>query len=114
MASDTISTDSASSSLDFTVHFDDVTDPRIDRHKEHALLDIIGLTICAVVAGADTFVGISRFGASRKEWLKQFLELKNGIPSHDTLGRVGDYQFLVDFPTWKEAPSRILSCGFCR
>ena len=103
MASDTISTDSASSSLDFTVHFDDVTDPRIDRHKEHALLDIIGLTICAVVAGADTFVGISRFGASRKEWLKQFLELKNGIPSHDTLGRV-----------WSQVDSEEFEAGFRR
>jgi len=82
------STGSFSSSLDFTAHFADVTDPRIDRHKEHTLLDIIGLTVCAVVAGADTFVGISRFGASREEWLKQFLELENGIPSHDTLGRV--------------------------
>ena len=103
MASDTISTDSASSSLDFTVHFDDVTDPRIDRHKEHALLDIIGLTICAVVAGADTFVGISRFGASRREWLKQFLELKNGIPSHDTLGRV-----------WSQVDSEEFEAGFRR
>jgi predicted transposase YbfD/YdcC len=74
--------------LEFTTYFEDVSDPRIQRRKEHRLLDIIGLTICAVVAGADTFTGVESFGTSRREWLGQFLELKNGIPSHDTLGRV--------------------------
>jgi predicted transposase YbfD/YdcC len=106
MASETLSTGSTSASLEFTSHFEDVTDPRIDRGKEHTLLDIIGLTICAVVAGADTFVGISRFGASRREWLKQFLELKNGIPSHDTLGRVwgrvDSEEFEAGFRRWIE------------
>jgi predicted transposase YbfD/YdcC len=88
MATDTTSSGSKASSVEFTAYFEDVSDPRIQRQKEHTLLDIIGLTICAVVAGADTFTGIERFGKSRREWLKQFLELKNGIPSHDTLGRV--------------------------
>lgn len=88
MATDTTSAGPEASSVSFTAYFEDVSDPRIQRQKEHALLDIIGLTICAVVAGADTFAGIERFGKSRREWLKQFLELKNGIPSHDTLGRV--------------------------
>ena len=79
---------SEASSPDFTTYFEEVTDPRIERRKEHTLLDIIGLTICAVVAGADTFAGIERFGEAREEWLGQFLELKNGIPSHDTIGEV--------------------------
>lgn len=88
MAMDTIPAGSDASSFEFAAYFEDIPDPRIQRRKEHTLLDIIGLTICAVVAGADTFAGIERFGKSRKEWLKQFLELKNGIPSHDTFGRV--------------------------
>ena len=88
MATDTTSAGPEASSIEFTAYFEDVPDPRIQRRKEHTLLDITGLTICAVVAGADTFAGIERFGKSRRGWLKQFLKLKNGIPSHDTLGRV--------------------------
>ncbi|MCS3616749.1 transposase family protein, partial [Salinibacter ruber] len=61
---------SKTSSPDFTTYFEEVTDPRIERRKEHTLLDIIGLTICAVVAGADTFTGIERFGEAREEWLR--------------------------------------------
>ena len=62
---------SEASSPDFTTYFEEVTDPRIERRKEerrkeHTLLDIIGLTICAVVAGADTFAGIERFGEARE------------------------------------------------
>lgn len=97
-------TGSEPSSPDFTVYFEDVTDPRIERRKEHTLLDIVGLTICAVVAGADTFTGIERFGEAREEWLGQFLELKNGIPSHDTIGevwsRVDPEEFEAGFRQW--------------
>jgi hypothetical protein len=85
MATDTTSSGPEASSVEFTAYFEVVSDPRIQRQKEHTLLDIIGLTICAVVAGADTFTGIERFGKSRREWLKQFLELKNGIPSHSCI-----------------------------
>jgi predicted transposase YbfD/YdcC len=95
---------SEASSPDFTTYFEEVTDPRIERRKEHTLLDIIGLTICAVVAGADTFAGIERFGEAREEWLGQFLELKNGIPSHDTIGevwgRVDPEEFETGFRRW--------------
>ena len=88
MVSDEDSTASDPTVLDLTAHFAEVTDPRIDRCKQHTLLDIIGLTICAVIAGADTFTAIERFGRARRAWLEQFLELEGGIPSHDTLGRV--------------------------
>jgi predicted transposase YbfD/YdcC len=93
-------------SPDFTTYFEEVTDPRIERRKEHTLLDIIGLTICAVVAGADTFTGVERFGEAREKWLGQFLELKNGIPSHDTIGgvwsRVDPREFEAGFRQWIE------------
>lgn len=69
------------------VHFSSLEDPRIDRHKQHVLMDIIGLTIVAVLCGADNWVAIETFGNARKDFLKRFLGLENGIPSHDTLGR---------------------------
>jgi len=65
-----------------------VSDPRIDRKKLHKLIDIIVISICAVIAGADSFDDIEVFGKGRIDWLKRFLELPNGIPSHDTFERV--------------------------
>ena len=69
-------------------HFRKVNDPRIDRTKEHKLIDIIGIAICAVICGAEGWVDIENYGKSKVLWLKSFLELPNGIPSHDTFGRV--------------------------
>jgi predicted transposase YbfD/YdcC len=71
-----------------THYFADLTDPRIDRTKKHRLLDILALTLCATIAGADTWEEVERFGKAKHDWLKRFLELPNGIPSHDTLNRV--------------------------
>ena len=63
-------------------------DPRIDRTKDHKLLDILAVAICAVICGADGWVGVEEFGKSKLDWFKKFLDLPNGIPSHDTFGRV--------------------------
>jgi hypothetical protein len=68
--------------------FATVDDPRIERTKAHNLLDSIIITIGAVICGADDWVGVAEFGTSKQAWLQQFLELPNGIPSHDTVGRV--------------------------
>ena len=68
--------------------FSELKDPRIDRTKRHSLIDIITITIWAVAPGADSWVDVELFGKSKKEWLSGFLELPNGIPSHDTFGRV--------------------------
>jgi predicted transposase YbfD/YdcC len=68
--------------------FESLEDPRLNRKKRHSLLDIIGVTVCAVIAGADSFTDIERFGKAKIDWLRTFLDLENGIPSHDTLGRV--------------------------
>lgn len=65
-----------------------VKDPRIDRTKRHKLIDILIIAILAVICGADSWVDVEMFGNSKIEWLKTFLELPNGIPSHDTFGRV--------------------------
>ena len=70
------------------VHFVDPQDPRVERTKQHKLLDILGVALCATLCGADTFVAIEQFGYAKIAWLKSFLDLSNGIPSHDTFGRV--------------------------
>jgi len=69
-------------------HFGKIKDPRVERTKRHKLLDIIVITICGVICGADDWVNIEIFGKAKLEWFKTFLELPNGIPSHDTFGRV--------------------------
>jgi predicted transposase YbfD/YdcC len=71
-----------------TEHFSALKDPRIERTKLHKLLDIIVIAICAVICGADEWTEIEEFGKAKYKWLKGFLELPNGIPSHDTFGRV--------------------------
>ena len=65
-----------------------VEDPRIERTKLHQLIDVITIAICAVICGADSWVAIETYGQAKKEWLKRFLELPNGIPSHDTFARI--------------------------
>jgi predicted transposase YbfD/YdcC len=69
-------------------YFADLPDPRIDRGKEHALIDIIAIAILATICGAEHFTEMETFGKAKRDWLKTFLELKNGIPSHDTIARV--------------------------
>lgn len=69
-------------------HFDELEDPRIERSKQHQLIDIVALAILAVLAGADGWTAIETYGQAKVEWLRQFLALPNGIPSHDTIARV--------------------------
>lgn len=69
-------------------HFGAIPDPRVDRQKLHSLHDIIVIAICGTICGADGWVRIQRFGEAKRDWFKSFLELPNGIPSHDTFGRV--------------------------
>ena len=69
-------------------HFSELTDPRIDRTKEHKLVDIVTIALCGMICGADNWVAMEMYANSKQEWLEQFLELPNGIPSHDTIARV--------------------------
>ncbi len=71
----------------FTIFFSRLEDPRLDRKKRHSLHDIIAITICAVIAGAEGWTDVARFGKAKEAWLRTFLKLPNGIPSHDTFGR---------------------------
>jgi predicted transposase YbfD/YdcC len=69
-------------------HFASVPDPRIERHRWHKLSDILVIAVCAVLSGAESYPAIEDFGTERETWLRQFLELPAGIPSHDTFNRV--------------------------
>jgi len=71
-------------------HLRHLRDPRINRNKRHMLLDIITIAVCAVIAGTNKWIDVVTFAQHRKEWLLRFLELPNGIPSHDTFERVFD------------------------
>jgi hypothetical protein len=67
--------------------FSTLKDPRKERTKRHLMLDIIMMTICAVICGADHWTEIEEFVEAKYDWFQTFLELPNGVPSHDTFGR---------------------------
>ena len=60
----------------FVEHFSELQDPRIERKKLHALMDILVLTVCAVASGAEGWEGIAEFGHAKLEWLRRFIPLK--------------------------------------
>ena len=84
--------------------FSVVQDPRVERTQEHPLINIIVIAICGVICGADSWVEIETFGKAKQDWLSEHLDLKNGIPSHDTFGRVfarlDAEQFQAGFSHW--------------
>lgn len=69
-------------------HFAPLIDPHVERTTHHHLLDIVVIAVCAVICGADSWVEIEEFGNAKLSWFRTFLDLPNGIPSHDTFGRV--------------------------
>lgn len=84
-------------------HFAQMSDPRIDRTKRHNLIDILTIAICAVICGADSWVAIELYGCTKYEWLKTFLDLPNGIPSHDTFAQIDPQQFQTCFLNWMKS-----------
>jgi predicted transposase YbfD/YdcC len=93
-------------------HFGSLTDPRIDRTKLHKLLDILVIAICAIIAGADNWEDVAEFGQAKIDWFEKFLDLPNGIPSHDTFNRVfarlDPAQFQDSFVRWISAVSELI------
>lgn len=69
-------------------HFEELEDPRVERTKFHQLRDIIVIAICAVICGAGNWVEIEEFGRAKRDWLEALLGIPNGMPTHDTFGRV--------------------------
>ena len=84
--------------------FQNLPDPRVEGRCDHKLMDIIVIAILGVICGADSCVDIELYGNAKREWLATFLDLKNGIPSHDTFGRVFRWpdaqQFQAQFIAW--------------
>lgn len=75
------------SASNIDTYFGDLPDPRDGDNISHPLINIITITLCAVICGADSWVDVEMFGQAKQAWFSQFLDLRHGIPSHDTIGR---------------------------
>ena len=88
-----------------------VYEPTMERTRRHQL-DILAIAICAAICGADSWVHVELFGRSKLEWFQTFLELPNGVPSHDTFGdvfaRLDPAQFQNCFVSWTQAIAELL------
>ncbi len=88
-------------------HFENITDPRVDRGFNHDLGEMIFMTLTATLCGADGWTDVGRFANSKLKWVRRFIKLENGIPSHDTFGRVfarlDTAEFLSAMHTWVDA-----------
>ena len=96
--------------MSFADHFSELPDPRLERQKRHSLMAVLFIAVCAVICGATSFVDMQDFGRSKKDWLKERLDLTYGIPSHDTFGRVFSLidpeAFRACFADWTRAISK--------
>jgi predicted transposase YbfD/YdcC len=96
-----------SSSASLITHFGDLPDPRLNRTKDHDLIDILVIAVCTLLCGGETFNDMEDFGRAKQNWFKTFLELRNGIPSHDTFNRLfaalDPKAFLDCFQRWTQS-----------
>ena len=85
----------------------EMVDPRVDRTRDHKLIDIMIIGVCCMICGGEGFNDMETFGKAQCHWLKRFLELPSGIPSHDTFNRVfsaiDPKQFMDCFIRWTES-----------
>ncbi|MCL2000211.1 MAG: ISAs1 family transposase [Planctomycetes bacterium] len=65
-----------------------IPDPRMEKKNGHRLVDILVIAICAIICGAEHWTEMEDFGKCKEKWFRSFLDLPNGIPSHDTFGRM--------------------------
>ncbi len=94
-------------------HFSGVEDPRVACLVTHPLINIMTITLCAIIAGADNWSEVATFGEGKKEWLGKFLDLSEGTPSHDTFSlvfaRLNPHQLQDSFISWVQSVSQRLA-----
>lgn len=94
-------------------HLSEVPDPRLRRRREHELVDILVISVCTLLCAGESFNDMEDFGKAKYDWFKTFLNLPNGIPSHDTFNRVfallDPEQFLDCFLRWTQSLRRAVS-----
>ena len=92
--------------LSLIEHFKELPDPRVDRTKDHDLIDILVIAICTLLCAGESFNDMEDFGKAKEDWFKTFLGLRNGIPSHDTFNRLfaalDPQAFLDCFVRWTQ------------
>ncbi|MDR2626370.1 MAG: ISAs1 family transposase, partial [Zoogloeaceae bacterium] len=88
-------------------YFDQIAEPRRQtKNKKHRLSDILAITLYGVLVGLDDWCSIAEFGRAQEAWLRTFLPLENGIPSHDTFVRefslISPKEFEKAFFAWAQ------------
>lgn len=98
-------------SRNLLIYLAQVNDPRSERNQEHPFISILAIAIYAVICGADNWVEIEGYGKAKQDWLERIVPLPNGIPSHDTFGRVfrmiDAEEFQQSFMSWVQTVSQV-------